>query len=161
MPAPFSRIALIGFGEVGQTLGADLIAAGCKVLAYDPLFAEPDSRPSTGLRRISATAANTPATAVSDAELVISAVTAAFDVDAARAVAPHLKSGTFYLDVNSVSPGTKVACAQVIGNAGGRYVEAAVMTPIAPKRIASAMLLGGPHAGAFIARARPLGFAGK
>lgn len=161
MPGPFFRVALIGFGEVGQTLGADLIAAGCQVRAHDPLFADPDSKPSIGLRSISVVAANDPAAAVSNAELVISAVTAASDLDAARAVAPHLKSGTFYLDVNSVSPGTKVCCAQVIGNAGGRYVEAAVMTPIAPKRIASPMLLGGPHAGAFIERAGPLGFAGK
>ena len=161
MPATFSRVALIGFGEVGQTLGADLIAWGCEVSAYDPLFAEPDSKPSIGLRSISVVAANHPAAAVSNAELVISAVTAASDVEAARAVAPHLRPGTFYLDVNSVSPGTKLACARVIGESGGRYVEAAVMTPIAPKRIASAMLLGGQHAGAFIERARPLGFAGK
>lgn len=161
MPGPFFRVALIGFGEVGQTLGADLIAAGCSVSAYDPLFAESDSKPSIGLRRISIVAANHPAAAVSDAELVISAVTAASDVDAARAVAPHLKSGTFYLDVNSVSPGTKLSCSRIIGQSGGRYVEAAVMTPIAPKRIASPMLLGGPHAGAFVERARPLGFAGK
>ena len=161
MPAPFSRIALIGFGEVGQTLGADLIAAGCLVSAYDPLFADPESKPSIGLRSISVMPANHPAAAVPDVELVISAVTAASDVDAARAVAPHLKSGTFYLDVNSVSPGTKLSCAEVVGTAGGRYVEAAVMTPIAPKRIASAMLLGGSNAGAFIERARPLGFTGK
>ena len=153
MPAAFSRIALIGFGEVGQTLGADLIGAGCQVSAYDPLFADPVSKPSTGLRSIPVVPANDPAAAVSDAELVISAVTAASDVEAARAVAPHLGPGTFYLDVNSVSPGTKVACAEVIGKAGGRYVEAAVMTPIASKRIASAMLLGGSHAGAFIERA--------
>jgi 3-hydroxyisobutyrate dehydrogenase-like beta-hydroxyacid dehydrogenase len=161
MPGPFSRIALIGFGEVGQTLGADLIAAGCQVTAYDPLFADPDSKPSSGLGSISIGPANKPATAVSNAQLVISAVTAASDLDAARAVGPHLRPGTFYLDVNSVSPGTKVSCAEVIGDAGGRYVEAAIMTPIAPKRIASPMLLGGPHAGAFIERAHPLGFAGK
>lgn len=161
MPGPFSRIALIGFGEVGQTLGADLIAAGCQVSAYDPLFTEPDSKPSAGLRSVSAVPANNPASAVSNVELVISAVTAASDLDAARAVGPHLGSGTFYLDVNSVSPGTKVSCAHVIGGAGGRYVEAAVMAPIAPKRIASPMLLGGPHAAAFTERARPLGFAGK
>ncbi|HEX5281953.1 MAG TPA: DUF1932 domain-containing protein [Micropepsaceae bacterium] len=161
MAARFSRVALIGFGEVGQTLGADLIAAGCQVSAFDPLFADPGSKPSIALRSISVTPESNPAAAVSDAELVISAVTAASDIDAGRAVAQHLKSGTFYLDVNSVSPGTKVSCAEVIGSAGGRYVEAAVMTPIAPKRIASAMLLGGPHAVAFIKRARPLGFTGK
>ena len=45
--------------------------------------------------------------------------------------------------------------------AGGRYVEAAVMTPFAPKRIASPMLLGGPHAEEFLQRATPLGFVGQ
>jgi 3-hydroxyisobutyrate dehydrogenase-like beta-hydroxyacid dehydrogenase len=157
----FSRIALIGFGEVGQTLGVDLLAAGCRVAAFDPLFASPESSPSRALAGIAVAAAEHPCAAVRDAELVISAVTAACDVDAARAVAPHLAPGTFYLDVNSVSPRTKIECAEVIGKAGGHYVEAAVMTPIAPKRVASPMLLGGPHAQEFIARARVLGFAGR
>jgi 3-hydroxyisobutyrate dehydrogenase-like beta-hydroxyacid dehydrogenase len=160
-PPGFSRIALIGFGEVGQTLGADLLATGCRVSAFDPLFAASESPPSRALGSIPVAAAENPCAAVRAAELVISAVTAASDVDAARAVAPHLAPGTFYLDVNSVSPSTKIECAGVIGNAGGRYVEAAVMTPIAPKRIASPMLLGGLHAQEFIARARVLGFAGQ
>jgi len=97
---------------------------------------------------------------VRDAELVISAVTAASDLDAARSVISGLEAGTFYLDVNSVSPGMKQACSEIIDGAGGRYVEAAVMTPIAPKRIASSMLLGGPHAADFITRAQPPGFSG-
>jgi 3-hydroxyisobutyrate dehydrogenase-like beta-hydroxyacid dehydrogenase len=71
---------------------------------------------------------------------------------------PGLTQDTFYLDVNSVSPGMKRACANIIEGVGGRYVEAAVMTPIAPKRIASPMLLGGPHAADFLKRATPLGF---
>ncbi len=44
----FSRVALIGFGEVGQTLGADLVAAGCRISAFDPLFADPASRAVAG-----------------------------------------------------------------------------------------------------------------
>ena len=135
MAAPeFSRIALIGFGEVGQTLGADLVAAGCRVSAFDPLFAVADSAPSRAQDIIRVAVAESPSAAVRDADLVISAVTAASDVDAARSVAPHIAPGTFYLDVNSVSPRTKVECGGVIGKAGGYYVEAAVMTPIAPKR---------------------------
>ena len=159
MPA-FSRIALIGFGEVGQTLGADLLAAGASVAAFDILFAPAGSAPSLALSKIPVRAAKSAADAVKDAELVIAAVTAASDLDAAKAAAPHLKRGCFYLDVNSVSPGMKQSCAAIIEAAGGRYVEAAVMTPIAPKRVASPMLLGGPHAAAFIEGAAPLGFTG-
>ncbi|MGZ3315627.1 MAG: DUF1932 domain-containing protein, partial [Caulobacteraceae bacterium] len=38
------------------------------------------------------------------------------------------------------------------------YVEAAVMTAVPPHRIKSPMLLGGPHAQAFLEMAAPLGF---
>jgi 3-hydroxyisobutyrate dehydrogenase-like beta-hydroxyacid dehydrogenase len=156
----FSRIALIGFGEVGQTLGADLLAAGASVAAFDILFANSGSAPSLALAKIAVRGAKSPADAVRDAELVIAAVTAASDLDAAKSAATHLPRGAFYLDVNSVSPGMKRDCAVIIEAAGGRYVEAAVMTPIAPKRIASSMLLGGAHADAFVERAVPLGFTG-
>src|SRR6266700_378381 len=160
MSAGFTRIALIGFGEVGQTLGADLLAAGASVSAYDPLFGNSNSVPSRALTKIRVVAQKTAPEAVRDAELVISAVTAASDLDAARSVVSGLAAGTFYLDVNSVSPGMKQACSEIIDGVGGRYVEAAVMTPIAPKRIASSMLLGGPHAADFITRAQPPGFSG-
>ena len=158
--AAFACVTLIGFGEVGQTLGADLLRAGANVTAWDVLFAKADSMPLRALSKVPVRAARSAADAVAEAELVISAVTAASDVDAARSVAPHLRRGTFYLDVNSVSPGVKEACAKIVEDAGGHYVEAAVMTPIAPKRIASSMLLGGPHAVECAERAKPLGFTG-
>jgi 3-hydroxyisobutyrate dehydrogenase-like beta-hydroxyacid dehydrogenase len=154
----FSRIALIGFGEVGQTLAADLLAAGAVVSAFDILFGQKDSVPARALEKIPVRKALSAADAVNGVELVISAVTAASDLDAARSAAPFIPRGAFYLDLNSVSPGMKQSCAEAIEAAGGRYVEAAVMTPIAPKRIASQMLLGGPHAAEFLDRAAPLGF---
>jgi 3-hydroxyisobutyrate dehydrogenase-like beta-hydroxyacid dehydrogenase len=156
----FSRVALIGFGEVGQTLAVDLLTAGVSVAAFDILFAQPASAPAGALDRIPVHCAPAARDAVRDAELVIAAVTAASDLEAAQSVAPGLPRGAFYLDVNSVSPGMKRSCAGIIERAGGCYVEAAVMTPIAPKRIASSMLLGGPHAEAFVERARALGFTG-
>jgi 3-hydroxyisobutyrate dehydrogenase-like beta-hydroxyacid dehydrogenase len=54
----------------------------------------------------------------------------------------------------------KKQAADAIHGAGGRYVEAAVMSPVPPKRIATSMLLGGPHAEAFLPHAHELGFAG-
>ena len=44
------RIYLIGFGEVGQILAADLKAGGANVVsAWDPLFVDPISPPSRAL----------------------------------------------------------------------------------------------------------------
>ena len=157
----FSRVALIGFGEVGQTLGADLVKAKAEVSTYDILFASPDSVPSRATQTIEVRKADSAADAIANAELIVSAVTAASDVDAARSVTSGIPRGAFYVDLNSVSPGTKTVCARIVEDAGGRYVEAAVMTPIHPRGIGSPMLLGGAHAAAFLERAATLGFKAK
>jgi len=159
--AAFSRVALIGFGEVGQTLAADLLKARAEVSAYDILFDNPDSVPSRAVCNVAVRKAANASGAVANAELIVSAVTAASDVEAARSVTPAIPRGAFYIDVNSVSPATKTVCARLIDDAGGRYVEAAVMTPIHPRGIASPMLLGGTYAAAFLERAAPLGFDAK
>ena len=152
-------VALIGLGEVGQVLAADLAGHGVTNLsAFDILFADPASGPSRAA--VAAQKCHSAAAAVKGRNLVISAVTAASDGDAARAAAPTLEAGAFFLDLNSVSPAQKRAAAGIINGVGGRYVEAAVMAPFAPKRIASPMLLGGPHAADFLPLARALGMSG-
>lgn len=153
----FTRIALIGFGEVGQTLAQDL-AGKAALSAWDVAFADPDSLPSRALGRHQVRLGRDAPDAVSDADLVISAVTADQDLAAAQSVGAL--RGAVFLDLNSCSPAQKVASAQTVEAAGGRYVEAAVMSPIGPKRIASPMLLGGPHAGDFLAAVDGLGFTG-
>ncbi len=155
------RFAIIGFGEVGQILAQDLVAAGCEVAGtYDVKFADPESIPSraaSGPYRAGASHHD----AVKGAQLVISAVTAEQGLQAAEATAGGIEPGAFYVDINSVSPGVKRASAEAINAAGGRYVEAAVMTAVPPHRIKSPMLLGGPHAAAFLELAAPLGFNAK
>ena len=148
-------VAFIGFGEVGSILAADLLALGnLRITAYDTAFADPASKAGTN-------AADTPraasaAEAARDADLIISAVTAGSALEAVRSLGalPH---APFVLDVNSVSPGTKREAAAAVEAAGGRYVEAAVMASVPPKRIATPILLGGPHAAAFKAAGDPFG----
>lgn len=151
------RVALIGFGEVGQTLAQDL-AGKAAISAWDIAFADPDSLQSQALARHQVRVGRDAPDAVADAELVISAVTADQDLVAAQSVGSL--NGAFFLDLNSCSPAQKIASAQAIHAAGGRYVEAAVMSPIGPKRIASPMLLGGPHARDFLTAAASVGFTG-
>jgi 3-hydroxyisobutyrate dehydrogenase-like beta-hydroxyacid dehydrogenase len=156
-----TRICLLGFGEVGQTLADDLLKAGAtNLVAWDIQFANPDSIPSNGLKSRAVRAATDAPSAVREAQLVVSAVTAAQDANAARSAVPGLQPGTFYLDLNSVSPEMKREAASIVEATGARYVEGAVMSPIGPKRIASPILLGGPHAEDFLQLAQPLGFSG-
>jgi 3-hydroxyisobutyrate dehydrogenase-like beta-hydroxyacid dehydrogenase len=155
-------ICLLGLGEVGTVLATDLAGrTDLAIKTFDLLFAVPDSKPSKALRDLPhVTAADCAAQAVQDSDLVISAVTAAQDLPAAESVLSALRPGAWFLDLNSVSPGTKCAVAERVTHAGGRYVEAAVMSPIAPKRIASPILIGGPHAEDFLAEGIALGFSG-
>ncbi len=156
------RIGLIGLGEVGQVLANDLHrAGGVELCAWDRLFTVEGSEPRRAARSLAfVRAASSMAEAVSGSSMVISAVTAGECRAAAGEAAAALPRGALYLDLNSVSPRTRTEAARTIETAGGRYVEAAVMSPIAPKRIASPMWLGGPHARAFLPLARSLGFAG-
>jgi len=155
------RIGLVGLGEVGQVLASDLHRSGGVALcAWDRLFAVEGSEPRRAARSLGLKAASSMAEAVSGSSMVISAVTAGECRAAAAEAAPALTRGALYLDLNSVSPRTRTEAARTIEAAAGRFVEAAVMSPIAPKRIASPMWLGGPHAGAFLPLAQSLGFAG-
>lgn len=152
------RICLIGFGEVGTTLFDDLTSRGVLAGAWDIQFPDGASEPSrAALERDIDRPANL-AVATRGADLIISAVTAAQTIAAARACGRI--RGAFYVDLNSASPLAKREAATIINEGGGRYVEAAVMSPIALKGIASPILLGGPHAQSWLAQALDLGFTG-
>lgn len=153
------RVCLLGFGEVGQALVADLHARASGVAAWDLKFADPASIPALAAARFTVLAADA-RSAVAGADVVISAVTAAQIGEAANSVARHLKPQAYYFDLNSTSPAAKQAAAAAIDAAGGRFVEAAIMSAIAPRRAASPMLLGGNHAAGFLPLAMELGFTG-
>lgn len=155
------HICLLGFGEVGQTFAADFRSAGVTQLsAFDPLFKNPDDACSHAAATAGVHIAGSAGEAVADADLIVSAVTAAQDLAAVRSVLGALKRAAYFLDVNSVSPGVKTQAADLVDATGGRYVEAAIMSPISPKRVASPMLLGGKHAVTFLPLAQKLGFTG-
>jgi len=153
------NVALIGLGEVGRVLAEDL-ADRCTLSAWDTAFATSDSRAAQNARELPVQVATGAADAVQSAELVFSAVTAANDRSAAGDVATGVARGAWFVDLNSASPTQKQEAAALIDAAGGRYVEAAVMSPIFPLRTGSPILLGGPHASDFVNAARELGFSG-
>jgi 3-hydroxyisobutyrate dehydrogenase-like beta-hydroxyacid dehydrogenase len=158
------RITLIGFGEVGRALAEELRSSS-ELTAWDIAFADPTSRAARHAADLLAAGqpivpSTGPADAVQGADVVISAVTAANDLVAASEVAAGIGRGSWFVDLNSASPGQKQRAAEVIDSAGGRYVEAAVLSPINPKRLAAPILLGGPHAADFVAVAGKLGFSG-
>ncbi len=153
------RIAMVGFGEAGSILSEDLAATGREVIAYDILFSTPASRGPMleKARRAKVQTAASLSDAVSKADLVISAVTAASSADVAREAARTLRAGQIFIDINSVSPATKRSNSEGVQQAGADYVEAAVMAPVPPQRLQVPMLLGGRRATELAAALKAIG----
>jgi 3-hydroxyisobutyrate dehydrogenase-like beta-hydroxyacid dehydrogenase len=142
-----TKIAIIGFGEVGSIFARDLFARGVeRLVAYD---IQPDAASGRFAQALYVTAAPSAPEAVADADLVIVAVTAGSVMPAMLSLGA-LPGRPLVLDVNSISPGTKQRAAALVEGQGGRYVEAAVMSSVPPKGLGTAMLLGGPHAADFM-----------
>jgi 3-hydroxyisobutyrate dehydrogenase len=161
MSTNLTPVTLIGFGEVGQILASEMARLGSVVIsAYDIAFARAGSPQLAAARQAGIRIAPSPGDAVRGAHLVISAVTAGAALDAARSFAGEVEPDAFILDMNSVAPATKRATADLFGG-GGRYVEAAVMAPVAPNRLRTPILLGGAHAHAAESLLGALGFDAK
>jgi 3-hydroxyisobutyrate dehydrogenase len=95
--------------------------------------------------------------AVRGAGMVLLAVTAGTSLEAARSCLPGLAKGQLFLDVNSVSPQRKQETAALVAPTGARYVDVAIMTPIAPYAHRAPILCGGPGAREWAPRAQALG----
>lgn len=161
------RVALIGFGEAGSILGEDLVKRGCEVSTYDILLDAPSSREAMRAKAacVSVRAANSLQELISGEtstqlrpQVVISAVTASSSAEVARAAASLLARGQVFLDINSCAPATKRENSAAVEGSGADYVEAAVMAPVPPQRLAVPMLLGGKRAREVSQSLRDLGF---
>jgi 3-hydroxyisobutyrate dehydrogenase-like beta-hydroxyacid dehydrogenase len=141
------RVSFIGFGEAGQAIAAGLRDAGIEqIAAWDILFPEAGgARLKAAGDKIGVRLAGSAADAVRNADMVISAVTAASSLEAARSAAAHLSGSPYYLDINSVSPGRKQETAKLL-DGHARYVDVAVIAPIHPLRHKTPLLISGPHA---------------
>lgn len=133
-------IALIGFGEAGSTFAR---AAGWEstASAFDVLPARREAMEEAGV-----VACATADCALSDADLVLSLVTADAALAVAQDYAELLKPGALWCDMNSVAPDTKRAAALAVEAAGGRYVDVAVLAPVNPARMNVPLLVSGKAA---------------
>jgi 3-hydroxyisobutyrate dehydrogenase-like beta-hydroxyacid dehydrogenase len=147
-------MAIIGFGEVGQIFARQFADAGVgEIAVYDIVFPDANAQQTKAASTGPWTKCASAHDATMNADVVISAVTAASAADAAMSAV--MTKGAFFWDLNSVSPEAKIGAADIIEKVGGRYVEAAIMSSVPPKGIHSPMLLGGPHARDFITQMAP------
>jgi 3-hydroxyisobutyrate dehydrogenase-like beta-hydroxyacid dehydrogenase len=148
---PHHPLAFIGFGEAAQAfvegMGDNAPAGLCgydlKSLSDNPVIRAAKAADFAHFN-VTGTASN--AEAISGASVVFCLVTADQALAAALAAAAGIQPGAVYFDGNSVSPQTKRLAAEAIEAAGGRYVDAAIMSPVRPALTAAPLLLSGPHA---------------
>src|SRR5262245_2702719 len=158
MTAP--RIGFIGFGEAASWIARGLRGQGvADIVAYDLHAWTPKrgdiirERADETETRLLPTLADTPAAC----DIVVCAVTASEACMVGEEAAPHLAAGQIYVDINSVSPATKQAIDRAVGANGGRFVEAAVMSPVPNLGHRVPILLCGSGARAFADAMQPFG----
>jgi 3-hydroxyisobutyrate dehydrogenase-like beta-hydroxyacid dehydrogenase len=128
-------VAVLGLGEAGARYAADLLAAGVSVVGHDPA-----ARPEIpGLRH-----AESPALAVTDAEIVLSLNSAHVAPRVAADAAPALRPGSVFADLNTSAPDVKCRVADAIEPTGARFVDAAVLAPVPRRGLRTPLALAGP-----------------
>lgn len=144
------RMGLIGYGEVGRIFAAGLQSGAASIAVWDLMFAEgaQGAEMAGHARQAGVLVSDGVAELCAVSDLIVSAVTASNTLEVAEAAASSIRPGCVFLDLNSASPGTKQRAAQRVEAAGGRYLEAGVMSSVPPHGIRVPMLLGGPHAAA-------------
>jgi 3-hydroxyisobutyrate dehydrogenase-like beta-hydroxyacid dehydrogenase len=154
------RIGFIGFGEAASWIARGLRDQGLTgIVAYD-LHAWTPTRGDIVRERASETGTRLlPALADVPAacDSVVSAVTASEACAVGEAAALHLMADQIFVDINSVSPATKQRIDQAVSGRGGRFVEAAVMSPVPNRGHRVPMLLCGSGARAFADQMAPYG----
>lgn len=128
------RFAILGLGEAGGALAADLIDRGATVFGWDP---EPKNIPG-GVRFT----ANNPE-AVSQAEIVLSVNWASVSFEVATEILPVLRPHQLYADLNTASPKTKQQIAGLLQPSGALFADVAIMAPVLPRGIGTPTIVSG------------------
>ncbi len=171
-------IALLGFGEAGSAIARGLCIEGGWRASHDEGGPRPgDNAPrrviaiDTALdkdargialgktaRALDVAIEGHYTEALSEADLVISAVQGEFARDAATAAAPLLKKGAHFLDLCTITGKMSDEDRAEIETGGGRYIDVAVMGGFFKQGIKAPMLVAGAEAEAAVAWMNANGF---
>lgn len=144
------NIAILGLGEAGSHFANDLVGLDgppLTVIGYDPA-------PKRELSPLVTLAASN-AEAARNADIILSVNVSAVAVAVAREVLPVLRQGQLYAEMNTASPATKQAVADMLHPSGALAVDVAIMAPVPPKGILTPFLVSGPAAALFAEKLRP------
>jgi 3-hydroxyisobutyrate dehydrogenase-like beta-hydroxyacid dehydrogenase len=133
-------VALLGLGEAGGAIAADLVAQGVVTRGWDP---DPD-RTVAGAERSSS-----PGDAVAQADVVLSVNAQAVAVSAAEGVVGVLTAEHLYADLNTTSAEVKRQVAAAIAPSGAAFVDVALLSPVPGNGVRTPCLVSGAGADRF------------
>jgi 3-hydroxyisobutyrate dehydrogenase-like beta-hydroxyacid dehydrogenase len=113
-------IAVLGLGEAGTAIAADLAGSGSRVIGFDPV-----RHPPEGVE-----AAADAAAAAAQGSIVVSINSASVALEVAETVAPVLQPDTLYADLNTGAPALKRAVAAAVEPRGAVFADVALMEPV-------------------------------
>lgn len=140
-------IAVLGLGEAGSEIAADLCSAGAVVRGFDPRV-----RAGAGI-----VACDSDADACQGADIVLALTSAHEAGDTLRLALPGIGPGTLYAEMNTASSGLKEQLARIAGGHGTAFADIALMSPVPGHGLRTPMLAAGPAAEPFAAAFRRLG----
>lgn len=143
-----TTVAVLGLGEAGSRLAAELVAAGAEVRGFDPFAA---ATPSRVVR------SPDPQAAVVGADVVLCVATAAAARAAAEGALPVLAPQAVYADLNTAAPSLKRELAELVEGAGARFADVALLGPVPARGLRTPVLASGSGAARFAEALEPFG----
>lgn len=134
-------MAVLGLGEAGSVIAADLCAAGAQVRGFDPL----------GLTVPGVVRCRDDTDAAAGAAVVVSLTCAHEAAAALTAALPGMRPGAIYADFNTASAGLKERLAALAAAAGVGFADIALMAPVPDGGLRTPMLVSGTAAAQFAA----------
>ena len=151
-PRPIHRVAIIGIGNMGWPMAANLLKAGFDVAVAD---AAPD-RAARFQAEIGGTGHPDAAAATNDADAIITMLPTSKQVSAIVAeITPHLAPGTLLIEMSSGIPGITRQLAEQLAASGMAMIDCPVSGGVSRAKTGELAILAG-GADADLDRADPL-----
>jgi 3-hydroxyisobutyrate dehydrogenase-like beta-hydroxyacid dehydrogenase len=142
-----ASVSVLGLGEAGSAIARDLVAAGARVRGFDPVQRAPEG----------VEPAPDASAAAAGADVVLSVNSADVALELAETVAPVLRQGALFADLNTSAPALKRAIAAALGAWGGRCADVALLRGVPGLGVRTPALVSGTGAEEFATRFRSFG----
>jgi 3-hydroxyisobutyrate dehydrogenase-like beta-hydroxyacid dehydrogenase len=131
------KVAVLGLGEAGSLIAADLASGGDEVHGYDPAGVDAPQ---------GVTVHTAPSTAVSGCGLVLALTPGSRAREALAAVVDHLEHESVYADLSTGAPALKAEMASMAAHRGVLFADVALMAPVPGRGLTAPALVSGTGA---------------